>query len=888
MTTVHIILQSIHTIATHKRKLLENSYSDNTYWLQQQCAAVANNVNNDKYSIQFDIQPLQQDYKRARKVAVVDSIPPYVAPAQPAEPTAAPAVAPVNDVPKPKKGKKAANSKSTTLEQPVQLPTAVELGSSDIAAVQPAAKKTRAKKDAAAPVAAPVESEKPVRSTRAAKKAAEAEPAAEVEPEPQAVEAEEPAAKKGKKAAAAKKGKKAAKDADSAPSSQTATLAEPITVDVAAPARVSAPRKSDAKTPIATYDDHMQVTDTPAASAEQTDAVQPVSTRSSRRVSSKPASKHATPVSKPVDTTPTSLSATLSASVDSDEEMTDSTIVANTAETVQTSTKSPLLTSMQTTYDNLNKHSSSSAASSGNNSLTKPLPSSVVGVSSAVSLASSMLHAHNTQQHNSSNLVRPSVPDVNLNAMPTVKVPILLHKPQQSITIPLSQLHNSANNAAAAAAPAPVVLQAQRTSVSSAELRSKRLSQQAADAAKAAETAAIKQKYEMSKQLHDATVAETQRMKSRSNSNSNNMAAAAAVDGDKSVSVDEIEMSVDDNSAQPAQPAAQPVKPVHTKQSSTELAQAAIKPLIKPAGTVLDVSQIRAQKELLAAQHKQKQQIAEQRRKQLEEENRKMQALKDAERIKREEDAAKNRAALLKQKTIDIKAATAAAAIKPVVQPVKPLVKPVTEMLPPVKPVLQPITNTTINAKPITAAAVQLSQPLVETPKKPLVVNGSAQPATSTSTAAPQQQTPNSLVKSAAKGAHFSFSPAAKALTTPAKQPVRAGDSENYEMSDHSGSDSDEEQQQNSRGKKIPAWARDPLLASELKAQIEVDPDTIFPQLPDTCDLSTIFKNFRQNERFRKRYSSGNWTGDTLTRMDEITYKKHMGFYSSQHPHATL
>ena len=929
MTTLQSIMSSLHTLVGHKRKECENLYSDNTYWLYQQCNTLHNNINNDKYNIIFDIQPIQHDYKRKRKSAVHDSIPPYIESTQNImSDSNDQQILVTNDIPKPKKGKTKTGSKNSTLVDSIELPGTIELHSTDIIHNN---KKTRGgnNKHTAAPVAVATaveieRIEKPVRATRAAKKAAITEdtPTSTVQSINELsdeVVMDEPAAKKNKKVAAGKKGGKKGKNDDNTMSSDTTTSMEPVIVNTTTE---SFPPLPLIDTPIATYDDSMNIMNDNNNNQNSIDEVvveptveciQPASARTSIRLSASSA-QCTTAIN---DSTPKSLSATLSTSVDSDDEMNNTTI-SDTNDDTQTvastasASSTPLLSSMQSTYDTINK--STTTSSSTNSSLTKPLPSSVMSVS-AVSLASSMLHAHNNNNNNSS-IVRPSVPGVNLSAMSTVKVPLIQHKSQPSITVPLTQINN--NNATSNMVPVSGVTTHSRTSVSSSDIKLKRLSQQKVDATKAAETAAIKYKYELSKQLHESNVAETKRMKSRSNSNTThqmNDMSMLSNDNQPSTSVTDVEMTIDDiNTSTPSLPIpsinstthAITNKPQHVKQSSTELSSSqpsTIKPLVKSSvGTVLDVTQIRAQKELLAQQHKNKQLIAESRRKQLEEENKKMQQMKDAERNKREEDAAKNRAALLKQKTqlnndkqYNISSTAQQISNVKSISTVKPLVRSINStssdvqqcMAPPssVKPILHTLTNTTINAKPITSAAVQLqSANSMQTPSKPSLVMGNQ----SLVSQAAVQQTPNSLVKSATKNSLFSFSPAGKPIAnTPMKSVVKAGDVDNYDMSDHSGSDSDDDSKQSSRGKRIPTWARDPLLSAELKLQIDIDPDTIFPLLPDTCDLSVIFKSFRANERFRKRYSSGNWTGDTLTRIDEITYKKHMG-YSTTHPHATL
>lgn len=98
-----------------------------------------------------------------------------------------------------------------------------------------------------------------------------------------------------------------------------------------------------------------------------------------------------------------------------------------------------------------------------------------------------------------------------------------------------------------------------------------------------------------------------------------------------------------------------------------------------------------------------------------------------------------------------------------------------------------------------------------------------------------------------------------------------------YEMSPmrDDSDDSDSEDQRN--GKPIPAWAHKESLIPMLKAQARLDPDTIFPNPPATCSLSTIFGKPANAEK--KRGSSGNWQHDRLRIDEELYYKRTMGFH---------
>ena len=101
---------------------------------------------------------------------------------------------------------------------------------------------------------------------------------------------------------------------------------------------------------------------------------------------------------------------------------------------------------------------------------------------------------------------------------------------------------------------------------------------------------------------------------------------------------------------------------------------------------------------------------------------------------------------------------------------------------------------------------------------------------------------------------------------------------QSYEISPYkSGSDDDEDDRPR---KPVPGWARSDALASVLYAQAKADPDAIFVNPVRTCCLSDVFETTtnRKGRDFTRRGSSGDWSGDALTRAEEIAFRKRQGF----------
>lgn len=55
-----------------------------------------------------------------------------------------------------------------------------------------------------------------------------------------------------------------------------------------------------------------------------------------------------------------------------------------------------------------------------------------------------------------------------------------------------------------------------------------------------------------------------------------------------------------------------------------------------------------------------------------------------------------------------------------------------------------------------------------------------------------------------------------------------------------------------------------------------MDPDTIFPEVPPTCNLEEIFKV--RKKRYYKRTSSGMWEKDGVTPVERMTYRRAMAY----------
>ncbi|KAG5182754.1 hypothetical protein JKP88DRAFT_164282 [Tribonema minus] len=75
--------------------------------------------------------------------------------------------------------------------------------------------------------------------------------------------------------------------------------------------------------------------------------------------------------------------------------------------------------------------------------------------------------------------------------------------------------------------------------------------------------------------------------------------------------------------------------------------------------------------------------------------------------------------------------------------------------------------------------------------------------------------------------------------------------------------------------KHVPEWAKGSQLKRALEAQYArtaPDPDTIFDDVTQSCNLETIFA--RKSGRYGKRGSSANWAADKLTPAEVMTYKR--------------
>ena len=83
--------------------------------------------------------------------------------------------------------------------------------------------------------------------------------------------------------------------------------------------------------------------------------------------------------------------------------------------------------------------------------------------------------------------------------------------------------------------------------------------------------------------------------------------------------------------------------------------------------------------------------------------------------------------------------------------------------------------------------------------------------------------------------------------------------------------------------RKVAEWAKPENLMEVLKRQAgmvpghkAIDPDQIFAPVT-TCNLSEIFPS-KIRKRFKKRYSTGNWTKDNASDAEIFLYRKQMGF----------
>lgn len=95
--------------------------------------------------------------------------------------------------------------------------------------------------------------------------------------------------------------------------------------------------------------------------------------------------------------------------------------------------------------------------------------------------------------------------------------------------------------------------------------------------------------------------------------------------------------------------------------------------------------------------------------------------------------------------------------------------------------------------------------------------------------------------------------------------------------------DSDAEEDEDRPKKPVPDWARGPKLHDALKKQRDRDPEAVFGGRFDaTCDLEALFGPLDMSRPRKRdpsrRTSSGDWTLDRLTQLEEVAYKKSMGF----------
>ena len=111
---------------------------------------------------------------------------------------------------------------------------------------------------------------------------------------------------------------------------------------------------------------------------------------------------------------------------------------------------------------------------------------------------------------------------------------------------------------------------------------------------------------------------------------------------------------------------------------------------------------------------------------------------------------------------------------------------------------------------------------------------------------------------------------------------ITTEDTRQYRISDpveySDNSDCDEyyiEDAEKIRGQEIPDWARAANLLIELQNQQYIDPDKIFTNFENTCDLSAMFE--KKKRTFKVRGDSGWWAADGLTHAEEENYKKAVG-----------
>jgi Inner centromere protein, ARK binding region len=110
---------------------------------------------------------------------------------------------------------------------------------------------------------------------------------------------------------------------------------------------------------------------------------------------------------------------------------------------------------------------------------------------------------------------------------------------------------------------------------------------------------------------------------------------------------------------------------------------------------------------------------------------------------------------------------------------------------------------------------------------------------------------------------------------SPSPRPADTNEIVNYELTDVEGYDSGDDSTSYRENKPIPKWARGSNLIKALERQYSpshnVDLDEIFGEV-FTCDLEAIFG--RQQSRYRRRNSSGDWSAHVVTDKEKKDYKK--------------
>lgn len=103
-----------------------------------------------------------------------------------------------------------------------------------------------------------------------------------------------------------------------------------------------------------------------------------------------------------------------------------------------------------------------------------------------------------------------------------------------------------------------------------------------------------------------------------------------------------------------------------------------------------------------------------------------------------------------------------------------------------------------------------------------------------------------------------------------------------YQISDHGSEDSDEDLEvfesdpEEVHGKKVPNWAHGEGLKNGLLKQAKIDPDTIFPNFSNTCELEVVFGKI--NSKWQTRADSAWWDHDGLTPEEIQRFKKAAGY----------